>query len=116
MVAAGALLVLLITVSVFIYRLGVLKEKNKHLHKEITQSEARILRLVEAVEIKEALNKELTEKIAKLEPQIDSIYHIVEQREITILKTKRYGEKAINDYLALPFDEREKQFARLIGR
>ena len=116
MAAAAAILILIITASVFVYRLGVLREKQKHLKKEISQREVKIGQLERENQSVRVQNENLSKIIANLEPQIDSIYGIVEQREITILKTKKYGDKAISDYLALPTDEREREFAKLIGR
>jgi len=115
-VIAGAILLLFIVGNIFVHRLGILKEREKALENQVAQSKAKITALNDSIAATKSINEQLAAKVAQLEPEIDSILTIVENREITILKTKKYGQQAINDYLSLPIDEREAAFTKLIGR
>jgi uncharacterized coiled-coil protein SlyX len=115
-VIAGAILMLFIVGNIFVHRLGILKEREKALENQVAQSKAKITALNDSIAATKSINEQLAAKVAQLEPEIDSILTIVENREITILKTKKYGQQAINDYLSLPIDEREAAFTKLIGR
>jgi hypothetical protein len=113
-IAAAVILGLAITSGVFIYRLGVLKEKNKTLNLAIEKHEANITLLNIEIAQRQAQNKALELQLKELEPQVVDLMQKVEQREVTILKTKNYGKKTIDNYLALPVEDRQREFAKLI--
>jgi peptidoglycan hydrolase CwlO-like protein len=111
--AVGIILALAITGSVFFYRLGVLKEKNKTLNLTIENSQAVILDLNNEITARNARIEALDVKIQELQPQVIELVEQVEQREVQILKAKNYGQKTIDRYLDMPIEQRKREFARL---
>ena len=111
--AVGIILALAITGSVFFYRLGVLKEKNKTLNLTIENSQAVILDLNNEITSRNARIEALDVKIQELQPQVIELVEQVEQREVQILKAKNYGQKTIDRYLDMPIEQRKREFARL---
>jgi peptidoglycan hydrolase CwlO-like protein len=111
--AVGIILALAITGSVFFYRLGVLREKNKTLNLTIENSQAVILDLNNEITSRNARIEALDIKIKELQPQVIELVEQVEQREVQILKAKNYGQKTIDRYLDMPIEQRKREFARL---
>ncbi len=116
---AGAIffaLVLIITSGIFINRLGVLKAQKQAWKDEVADSKRKIKTLKSEINIKKIENEQLDREIAAHKVHVDSLMQVVETREEKILQIKKYGQQTIDDYLALPLNEREAVFAKLIGR
>jgi hypothetical protein len=111
-----AILVPIIIASVFLKQLGELKSEKRHLKNEISASKKQIELLENNIANIERENKLLALKVTASIATADSLINLVELREIKILEIKKYGQNEINNYLALPIDERQRVFAKLIGR
>jgi len=112
----AAVLLQFVIGAVFIHRLGVLKQQERAWRAEVQESKGRIKTLQINIEAKQAENKVLTERITAAQQQLDTLYSQIDNREVTLLEMKKYGQKTIDSYLALPLDERRAAFTKLIGR
>jgi len=112
----AAVLLQFVIGGVFIHRLGVLKQQEKAWRAEVQHSKERIRALQINIDAKQAENKLLTERITAAQQQLDTLYSQIDNREVTLLEMKKYGQKTIDSYLALPLDERRAAFTKLIGR
>jgi hypothetical protein len=111
-----AILLPIIIASIFLKQLGELKSEKRHLTNEISASKKKIELLEINIVSKQRENELLAVKIAASIAAADSLFGLVELREIKILEIKKYGQHKIDNYLALPIDERQRIFAKLIGR
>ena len=111
-----AILVPIIVSAIFIKRLGVLQAQEAQLRVEISNSKKQIQLLETNIANKQQENELLELKVTASIAAADSLVGLVELREIKILEIKKYGQNKIDDYLALPIDERQRVFAKLIGR
>jgi hypothetical protein len=111
-----AIMVPIIASAIFIKRLGVLQAQEAQLRVEISNSKKQIQLLETNIANKQQENELLALKVTASIAAADSLVGLVELREIKILEIKKYGQNKIDDYLALPIDERQRVFAKLIGR
>lgn len=111
-----AILVPIIVSAIFIKRLGVLQAQEAQLRVEISNSKKQIELLETNIANKQRENELLALKVTASIAVADSLVGLVELREIKILEIKKYGQNKIDNYLALPIDERQRVFAKLIGR
>ena len=112
----AAVLLQFIVGAVFIHRLGVLTQQERAWRAEVQHSKECIKALQINIDAKQAENKLLTERITAAQQQLDTLYSQIDNREVTLLEMKNYGQKTISTYLALPIDERRAAFTKLIGR
>lgn len=115
-IVIGFVLLQVIVGAVFIKRLGVLQAQEQAWRVEVERSKQRIGELNDLIKATHAHNKALSQKIAVYTAEKDSLLKQVDDREVTLLQLKKYGQKTIDDYMALPIDERKAAFAKLIGR
>jgi hypothetical protein len=111
-----AVMIPIIVSAIFIKRLGVLQAQEAQLRVEISNSKKQIQLLETNIANKQQENELLALKVTASIAAADSLVGLVELREIKILEIKKYGQNKIDDYLALPIDERQRVFAKLIGR
>lgn len=111
-----AVMIPIIVSAIFIKRLGVLQAQEAQLRVEICNSKKQIQLLETNIANKQQENELLALKVTASIAAADSLVGLVELREIKILEIKKYGQNKIDDYLALPIDERQRVFAKLLGR
>jgi hypothetical protein len=107
-----AIMVPIIASAIFIKRLGVLQAQEAQLRVEISNSKKQIQLLETNIANKQQENELLALKVTASIAAADSLVGLVELREIKILEIKKYGQNKIDDYLALPIDERQRVFRK----